>query len=84
MTQPVALAGVLYSKKLINWHTNNEIITRPASNADKAAWLMNAVEAKMKSEADLRAVQVLREMCRAIETDPILKHVSDSIRSELG
>ena len=82
VTQPVALAGVLYARELINWHTNDEIITLSASNADKAARLMNAVGVTMKS--DPKPARVLREMCEAIESDPILKHVADSIRAELG
>ena len=83
ITCPVALAGQLYSRELINQAKNNEIITLPASDADKAARLMSAVEATMKS--DPRAERVLRELCEAVQIDnPILKHVADSIRAALG
>ena len=78
ITQPVTLAGVLYSRELINRAMNNEIITLPASDADKAAKLMNAVEATMK--ADPKPARVLSELCEAMEFDnPALKHVADSI-----
>ena len=83
ITQPVILAGLLYARELINRAMNNEIITLPASDADKAARLMNAVEATMK--ADPKPARVLRELCEAMEADdPALKHVADSIRTALG
>ena len=82
ITQPVDLAGRLYTRKLINWRMNNEIITLPASDADNAAKLMNAVEAKMTAAP--RAAQVLKDLCDAMETDPVLEHVAKSIRAALG
>ena len=83
ITQPVTLAGRLYARELINQAMNNEIITLPAGDANKAARLMSAVEATMK--ADPEPAQVLRRLCEAMEgDDPTLGHLAIKIRAALG
>ena len=83
VTHPVALAGVLYSRKLISVADKNRITTLTGTDdIDRATRLMNAVEVTMR--ADPRAAQVLMKLCEAIESDPVLEHVTDSIRAALG
>ena len=82
ITQPVALLPILFARKLISEKNMSEITVTHTSDADTATKLLNAVEATMK--ADPRPSRMLRELCEAVETDPALKHVADSIRAALG
>lgn len=83
ITQPVILAGNLFSKYLISEADKNAITTiTGVSLAEKATRLMNAFEATMK--ADSKPAHVLRELCDAIDNDPILENLAKSIREALG
>ena len=85
ITQPIliALARVLYTKRLISETDKNKIITSTGvSVADKATMLMDAVEAAMKNNP--RPAQVLRALCEAMDSYPALEPVVTSIKAALG
>ena len=83
ITQPIALARALYSKRLISETDKSKIITNTGiSVADKATMLMNAVEATMKNNP--RPARVLRALCEAMDSYPALEPVVTSIKAALG
>ena len=83
VTQTTALITVLYSKGLISDTVKTELTTLTGvGGMEKATRLMNAVEVTMRAAP--RASRVVLDLCEAVDGEPALKHVADSIRSALG
>ena len=83
VTHPTTLITVLYSKKLISDTVKTELTTLTGvGDMEKATRLMNAVEITMIAAP--RASRVVLDLCEAVDDEPALKHVADSIRSALG
>lgn len=83
ITSLATMVSILYSKGLISDTVKRNLTTLTGSgDVDKAVKLFDVVETTMKSAP--RASRVLLELCSALDNEPALKHVADSIRSELG
>ena len=83
VTHPTALITALYSKKLISDTVKTELTTLTGvGDMEKATRLMNAVEVTMIAAP--KASRVLLDLCEAVDGEPALEHVADSIRSALG
>ena len=83
VTHPTTLITVLYSKKLISDTVKTELTTLTGvGDMEKATRLMNAVEVTVRAAP--KASRVVLALCEAVDGEPALKHVADSIRSALG
>ena len=82
ITEPKFLAVDLFSKGFISETLKNRITTiTGVDTTEKAIMLMNEVEARLK--VDPRPAQVMRDFCAVLETEPALRPVVESIKTEL-
>lgn len=83
ITSLATMVSILYSKGLISDVVKRNLTTLTGfGDVEKASKLLDEVETTMRSAP--RASRVLLDLCSALDNEPALKRVVDSIRSELG